>query len=166
MSGAPGRHSPQVCPPPLRADPMFCTGPAPRTPVRFAGHPSPDATRSTATQSPKGRKAQTSLLSRGAAEASGGTTAARVAARPSRRSGPRAHSRSRHSTLAGSGFKLPHLLAFQIARARVKATVRPARMDPGPSFGLGRTPTAPKASQGLTKGIAQVRSSQHRLQDQ
>ncbi|KAJ1129012.1 hypothetical protein NDU88_007383 [Pleurodeles waltl] len=64
--------------------------------------------------------------------------AARAAARLSSRSGPRTHSRSRHSTLAGNGLSPPHLLTSKTC-TRAEASVRPACATPGPSTGLGRS---------------------------
>ncbi|KAJ1215702.1 hypothetical protein NDU88_003310 [Pleurodeles waltl] len=102
-----------------------------------------------AAQNPKGREVQTSLCDRGAAESQGAPKGHEGRGPTKPPVGPQAHSRSRHSTLAGSGSGPPRLPAFQITRMG-EVAVRPARADPRSSSGHKRAPTAPKASQGLS----------------
>ncbi|KAJ1113705.1 hypothetical protein NDU88_001947 [Pleurodeles waltl] len=159
ISGAPSRHGPQVSPPPLRADPVSALGLLLARPAALPGHPSSGATSDTSDTESKGPRGQNkSLQPRGPR---GSTRVARAAARPRRDQAPRC-------TLAPGTARSPGAVsrppAFLIARGQ-RPTVRPARMNPGPSSGPSRAPTAPKASQGLTQGIARARPSQHCLQD-
>ncbi|KAJ1120691.1 hypothetical protein NDU88_008853 [Pleurodeles waltl] len=167
MSDAPGRHNPQVCPPPLRAEPAFRTGPAPCAPVSVTRPSEPrHHQHQTAAQNPKGRGVRTSLFSRGPQKPRG--------ARGSK--GREGRGSTKPPIRPPGTLSLP---AQHARRERLQASSPPRFLNrargwrpmSGPPMQfhvpapVSAAPTAPKASQGLPQGIAQVRPRHNRLQD-
>ncbi|KAJ1146638.1 hypothetical protein NDU88_012902 [Pleurodeles waltl] len=164
MSGASGRHSPQACPPPLRAKPAFRTGPAPRSPVCVTRPSKPrHHQQQTAAQNPKGRgpeqvsSAAGPRKPRGARGSKGHGSTKPPIRPPGALSLPAQHARRERLQASSPPRFLNH------ARGRRPTSGPPTRLQvPAPA---SAAPTAPKASQGLQQGIAQVRPRHNRLQD-
>ncbi|KAJ1186818.1 hypothetical protein NDU88_003598 [Pleurodeles waltl] len=132
------------------------------------GQAPPAANGSRKSKGPQGPKKPPQPQGRGSPGghlAAGAAGATRAAARPSRRPGPRTHTRSRHSTLAGSGGSPPHCPAAEKHAGR--GDFRPARAPPDHSARLARSrstqivsgapgeappsPPSPQLPAGLTK---------------